>query len=369
MDGRAYLDPPGVTAEQFDTTAQRLGELLATESDVLLFPAEATVALEAVAKSTAHPGATVVNVVSGPYGRLESTWLADAGVNVVEVETPFDRAPTAEEVGDAVDRHSPAAVFVTHAEAACGTVCWLEGIAALVKRAGAILVVDAVASAAAEPLDVDGWGIDVCVIGAQKAMAGPAGISGVLVNPAAWSAIEAHPAPPRRSVLSLFDWKGSWIDTDRRSLPVIPAPLEVAALGAALDRLGREGVGSTVRRHRSAAAASRAGVEALGLVPWVAPGPDAAAVATTVRLPAGSALTALDRATLAAAGVTAGPGPLAAHLLRINHTGRAARLDVVLDAVGALARVLRPGEDDASGADLTLARGAAVAAWSAAYTC
>jgi aspartate aminotransferase-like enzyme len=165
-------------------------------------------------------------------------------------------------------------------------------------------------------------------------MAGPAGISAVLVGPQGWSTIASHPAPPRRSVLSLLDWKEGWVDTDRTSIPVIAAPLELRALSAAVGRLAVEGMPSVIARHRAAAAASRAGLCRLGLVPWVPDPADTAAVATTLRRPA--QCPPADGGRLAAAGVSDAPGELATQALRINHTGRRARLAAVLDALDAL---------------------------------
>jgi len=45
-----------------------------------------------------------------------------------------------------------------------------------------VLIVDAIASAGAEDLQMDGWGIDVAVASGQKAFAGPAGVSFLAMN-------------------------------------------------------------------------------------------------------------------------------------------------------------------------------------------
>ncbi|KOG89067.1 aspartate aminotransferase, partial [Streptomyces varsoviensis] len=68
-------------------------------------------------------------------------------------------------------------------------------------------------------------------------MAGPAGVSAVAVSDRAWARIAANPQAPRRSYLSLMDWKERWIDGGRTALPHAPAQLEMLALEQAADRV------------------------------------------------------------------------------------------------------------------------------------
>ena len=88
----------------------------------------------------------------------------------------------------------------------------------------------------------DAWGVDLCVIGAQKAMGGPAGVSAVSVSERAWARMAANPRAPRRSYLSLLDWKERWIDGGRKALLHAPAQLEMLALEACVERIEAEGL-------------------------------------------------------------------------------------------------------------------------------
>ncbi len=51
----------------------------------------------------------------------------------------------------------------------------------------------------------------------------------------------ANPNAPRRSYLSLLDWKERWIDAGRTALPHAPARLEMLALEACLERIESAG--------------------------------------------------------------------------------------------------------------------------------
>lgn len=297
------LDLPPLTAGAFAATERRVAALLRTANDVVITQGEALLPLEGAIRA-ARPGSTALNVVTGPYGETFGGWLRDAGAKVVELEVPFDRAVTAEQVGEALERDPEIGlVSLVHAEAATGTTNPVAGIAAVVRAQGALLMLDAVASVAAEPLLTDEWGVDLCVIGGQKAMAGPAGVSAVAVSERAWRRFAENPAAPRRSYLSLLDWKERWIDAGRRVLPHAPAQLEMLALDACLDRIEAEGLDAVIGRHRAAAAQTREGALDLGLTPYVVEAADAAPVATTVRTPAG-----MHAGELAAAALAVDPG-------------------------------------------------------------
>ncbi|MFH8618274.1 pyridoxal-phosphate-dependent aminotransferase family protein [Streptomyces sp. NPDC017979] len=347
-----FLDLPPLTAERFAAIERRVAALLDTEQDVVITQGEALLPLEGCIRSGARPGSTALNVVTGPYGQTFGNWLRDCGATVVDLEVPFHTAVTAEQVAQALAAH-PEIDFVSlvHAEAATGNTNPVAEIGEVVRAHGALFMLDAVASVAAEPLLPDAWGVDLCVIGAQKAMGGPAGVSAVSVSGRAWERFAANPAAPRRSYLSLLDWKERWIDGGRRALLHAPAQLEMLALEACVERIESEGLAAVTARHASAAAATRAGAVALGggLEPYVHDARDAAPVATTLRAPSGVDASELVTRALAAdpsLPLVAGGGALAKEMIRVNHYGVDATRGAVrssLAALGAALVELAPG--------------------------
>jgi len=343
----SHRSPATIDAQHYFAIEQRFAQLLEAPG-LFLLQGEAIISLEAVARSVGRPGARALNIVTGPYGQVFGNWLAQQGVIVETLEVPFNRAVASKEVEDALSGESQFdVVSVVHAEAATGVVNDLKDIAALARRAGALTVVDAVASVGAEPLDLESWGLDVTVLSAQKALGGPAGVTGVVISDAAWAAIAANPTAPRDSVLSLLDWREGWLDGDRAALPTIPNHLETWALDAAISRVTEEGLSHVVARHGAARDACRRGVRALGLALWVEADDSAAAVATTIAVPDGISVTELvDAARRAANGglspaLGAAPGPLRNLALRIGHTGPKATTADVLATVAALGLGLR----------------------------
>ncbi|MFE7639282.1 alanine--glyoxylate aminotransferase family protein [Kitasatospora xanthocidica] len=354
-----FLDLPPLSAAEFAAIEDQVAALLHTGADVIVTQGEALLPLEAAIRGAAHPGSTALNVVTGPYGQTFGNWLRSCGAKVVDLAVPFDSAVSAEQVAAALEAN-PEIDFVSlvHAEAATGNTNPVAEIGAVVREHGALLMLDAVASVAAEPVLTDEWGVDLCVIGGQKAMGGPAGVSAVSVSERAWARIAANPAAPRRSYLSLLDWKERWTDAGRAVLPHAPAQLEMLALGACLDRIAADGLPAVIARHRAASAATRAGVRALGtLAPYVVEDAHAAPVATTLRTPDGVDATALAARLDPALPVQPGGGALAGSMLRVNHYGRAASLDTVRACLTGLAA--------ATSADPAPALAAAEAAWNA----
>lgn len=341
-----FLDLAPLGADRFAAIEDRVARLLSTRQDVVIMQGEALLPLEGAIRAAAGEGTTALNVVTGPYGQTFGDWLRDCGATVIDLAVPFHTAVTAEEIRQTFAEH-PEIDFVSlvHAEAATGNTNPVAEIGEVVRAHGALFYLDAVASIGAEPVLPDAWGVDLCVIGAQKAMGGPAGVSAVSVSERAWARMAANPKAPRRSYLSLLDWKERWIDGGRKALLHAPAQLEMLALEACVERIEAAGLDAVMARHASAAAATRAGAVALGggLEPYVYEARDAAPVATTLRAPSAvvaSELVRRAREADPAVPLAAGGGALAKEMIRVNHYGADATPGAVRASLAALGAAL-----------------------------
>ncbi len=341
--GDALLDPPPITPSRLHALEGAVAGLFETRLDIVLPQGEAVLPLEAAARGLGRPGVRALNLDTRPYGAAFGRWLRQAGATVVGIAPEF-RQPVRPEAVERALQNDPdiSIVSLVHVEAASCIRNDAEAITSLVREHGALLVIDVVASIGAHEVLLDGWGADIAVIGPQKALAGPAGISIAAVSRRGWQAVSANPEAPRLSLLSLLDWKERWLDSDRSAIPGTPAPLEVIALEAAVARVSREGLRNVQRRHRAAAAASRAGARALGIMPFVDDA-DAAVVATTLAAPTGyDARELVERArSIRDVAISPGFGELAESVIRIDHTGQRARLVVVLEALAGLGSALK----------------------------
>lgn len=329
------LDLPPFPETGYAPLADRIGALMGTGSDVLLIQGEAVVALEAAATSLARPGFAVLNLVTSPYGALFGFWLKRGGATVENLAAAGGLPVDIEAVEAALKAGRYDALALVHAESATGILNPLEEIAALARAHGALLIVDAVASIGGHAFNADALGVDVAVIGPQKALGGSAGVSAVSLSPRSWDRILA-PGGPRDSILSLADQKRLWLDRGRPALPGTPSSLEFWALQAALDRVEAEGLPAIEGRHLQATRAVHAGLLALGVTPFV-PFEKASRLVTTFLPEAIEPFLVLPREL----GLSRGVGAAGEALMRLNHTGPRAGRETVVEMIEAVAGVLR----------------------------
>ncbi len=312
---------------KFRELERKVGELMRSSDDIVLMQGEAVLGLEAAARALTRPGLKALNLVSGVYAAWFGDWLREYGAEVVEVRVPYDEAVDAEAVRQALaDNPGVELVAVVQSETPSGIHNPVAEIAPAVKEAGALLLVDAVSALGCEEVLVDEWGIDVCVVGPQKCLAGPPGMSLMSVSKAAWEAMRSNPNAPRGSFLSLLDWKDRWVDTDKTKFLYTPSVVDVNGVDSVVDQVLEEGLESCIARHQAAARAVRAGVKAMGLELWARREETAAGCVTAVRVPDGIARAGALEHIRTRYGVmlSGGYGELADRLFRIGHMGPAA---------------------------------------------
>ena len=204
------------------------------------------------------------------------------------------------------------------------------------------MIADVVSSLGCDTLRPDDWGLDICVAGPQKCLAGPPGMSLVTVSDEAWARIRANPAAPRGSFLSLLDWKDTWIDGGRTAFPYTPSVSDVNGVNAACEEALELGIDGLVALHTMAARASRAGVRAMGLDLWARSDDICTNCVTAVRTPDGIDTLALLAHVREHYGVMLSPGygEIKEKLVRLGHMGPAARSLNPVVALAALGRGL-----------------------------
>jgi pyridoxamine--pyruvate transaminase len=332
-----------VFLERFRGLERKLASLFRTSGDVVLMQGEAVLGLEAAARGLVRPGVTALNLASGVYGKWFGLWLEEYGAELVEIEVPYDESIDPADVERTLVAHPEIElVAFVHSETPSGTVNPAREIGRLAKENGALVIADVVSSLGGEELAADDWGLDVCVAGPQKCLAGPSGMSLMTVSEAAWEAMRANPRAPRGSFLSLLDWKERWIDGGRVAFPYTPSVSDVHGVDAACDEILELGLEESIATHQRAARATRAGVRAMGLDLWAKSEEIAASCVTAVRIPDGVAVLALLVHIRERYGVMLSPGygELKEKLVRLGHMGPAARSLNPVVALSALGRGL-----------------------------
>ena len=214
-------------------------------------------ALEAAVASLVRPGMHVLNLVSGVFGAGMGEWLARLGAQVHTLRVPYNEVVSPDSVAGYLDAHPGIELLaVVHSETPSGTLHDLAGICGAAAARGVLTMADCVSSVGGMPVETDAWGLDVCVTGPQKCLAGPPGLAMVSVSSAAWAMIDRNPGAPRSSSLSLLDWRDLWHGKGR--FPYTPSVNLVCAVDAACAAVLAEGLPAAFARTELAARACRA---------------------------------------------------------------------------------------------------------------
>ena len=377
MSGKRYLMAPGPTPvppEVLAASAQpvlhhrgpdfralmrrcleRLRVVCRTEHDVLLYTASGSAAFESAVANLLSPGTRVLAVAAGEFGERWGRLAAAYGADVQELRYEWGETPRADDVRERVEATGAEVVFFVHSETSTGVVSDVRSLTKAAHETGALVVVDAVSSLGAVPVDTDAWELDVVLSGSQKALMTPPGLSLAVVSPQAWERA-AEATNPR----FYFDWARMKAQLDTGTTPFTPAVSLVAALDVALGLILEEGLDAAFARHAALGRACREGVKAMGLELF-SPDEERSAVVTAILTPPGVDARELVFALRDRFGITVagGHGDLARRLFRIGHIGYYDVFDITT-ALAAVEQLLAE-----SGADIE--RGAAVARALEAY--
>jgi aspartate aminotransferase-like enzyme len=126
----------------------------------------------------------VLVVVSGFFGEYFARIAEQCDKEVIRVSVPFGHTLEADQLEALFDGPPVDAVALVHSESSTGALAPLEELAAVVQRQqDVLLLVDAISSAAAVPLEVDRIGVDFMITGSQKALSLPPGLAFGAVSP------------------------------------------------------------------------------------------------------------------------------------------------------------------------------------------
>src|SRR6266576_1114652 len=296
----------------------RLREVYRTQNDVLMFTTSGTGAFESAVANLTSPGDRQLVLSAGSLGERWAGMTKSFGADLVHVRLEWGETPEPDDLRSALAEGGDVkVVYLTHSETSTGVVCDVQSLTAVAKEAGALVVVDAVSSLGAVPLESDLWGVDVVVSGSQKALMCPPGLGFASVSGAALEAAAGAGSP--RYVM---DWERTRKGQAKLDAPFTPAVSLVRALDVALGLLLEEGLEAAFDRHARLGRACREGAKAMGLELF-SPDEDRSAVVTGILTPEGVDATELRLTLRDRYGVTVagGHGDLKSRLFRIGHIG------------------------------------------------
>ena len=327
---RSHLDPDMLAL--LDDIRRRLHRLfnVSTEGVALAVPGTGSSGLEAAVANLVQDGDAVLCVVTGYFGDRLAQVCERYGAHVTRLSGEWGRAIDPGQVRAGLQHAAFKAVTIVHAETSTGVLQPVQAVAALAREHGARVVVDAVTSLGAHPVDVDGWGLDVVYSCSQKGLGAPSGFAPIAFNAASRAA-----ARSRSFYLDLPLLEGYWVK--RGYHHTISTPL-VYALYEALRVIDEETMEARSARHARVHGELVAALAEMGLS-LLAPEGERLWTLNTVRIPDRVTDEAKVRVALRdrhGIEIGAGLGPLAGKIWRVGLMGAGATSENVQRLVAAL---------------------------------
>ncbi len=317
-------------SEFFDLQDEARGRLLATYSldpaqwTAVLMTASGTAAVESMVASLVPSTGRLLIVENGVYGERIALICAQYGIAHERAVGDWMRPLDFNAIGAQLSSPKDCAfthVAIVHHETTTGRLNELRALATLCRERGAAMLVDAVSSFGAEPIDFSEPALSAVAATANKCLHGVPGAAFVVV---------------RRKDLQKAASRTYYLDLgrlarlqDERNTPFTPAVHAYYALVEALREYEEQG-GRPARYARYAALAERvrSGLAALGVAAAV-PAAESSVVLRAYKLPAGLSYAQLHDALKADGFVIyAGQGNLSKTLFRISTMGEVTSPDI-----------------------------------------
>ncbi len=252
--------------ELYTDVVDKTQQVFETQNDIVALSASGTGAVEAGVVNLIKKGDKVIIPVNGEFSRRLSQLIEGQGGNAVKLETPPGENATFDQIKEAFDNNKDVkAFYVVHNETSTGTmVNYLDKVSDLTSRNDAFYVVDSVSLLGGAQLPVDKWNIDVCMTGAQKAIAAPPGISPISVSAKAKKYMVEN--PPSTMYFNLARYF-KFYDNEKHT-PFTPALPLLYAFREALSVMLEEGLQNVFNRHKVCSDALYDGLSAMGLSPF-----------------------------------------------------------------------------------------------------
>lgn len=235
--------------------SDNLRKVFFTKSEILLSTTSGSGLMEGAIRSCTAKKAAVFSV--GAFGKrwYEMAIYNNVPADLFEVE--LGQAITPEMVDKELATGKYDLVAVTHNETSTGVMNPVKEIGEVVKKYPEIVfIVDAVSSAAGTKIEVDNWGIDICITSSQKALGLPPGLAVcTFSNKAKERAEKVKNRGFYLDLLSLYNF----IQKRDYQYPSTPSIPHMYALDYQLDYiLNKEGLENRFARHIELAEVVRA---------------------------------------------------------------------------------------------------------------
>ena len=239
---------------------ESLKDLFQTSNDLFVLSGSGTCAMEAAIGNLADNESGIVCIANGKFGERFGDITQRYETNVVTpVNFAWGSPIDLEAVKEALEK-SPEVVTMVHNETSTGILNPAKEVGKLARQHDALFVLDCITSIGGDEVPVDKLGADIAIVGSQKCLGVPPGLSAISVSERAWDLMQGNKKRPY--YMDLIAYKKS---LEKKQTPYTPALPLFFALQEALEVIKEEGMAKRIERHRKLSKAVRAAVTGLGL--------------------------------------------------------------------------------------------------------
>jgi len=296
--------------------------------------------MESTIANLIEPGDAILVCVNGYFGERMCDMADRYGGVIHRLDKPWGDVFHPEDIDAALRKQPAKVVALIHAETSTGALTQLQGMAEIVHKHGALLLIDCVTSLGGIPVKLDEWDIDIAYSGTQKCLSCPPGLAPLTVGPRARDALHKRKTKVANWYLDLTMLEHYWGD-ERTYHHTAPISMNFG-LREALRLVQEEGLEKRFLRHRANSELLWEGLEEQGLR-LIVPLEHRLPTLTTVAVPEGVNEAEVRRRLLEEYNVeiAGGLGAFKGKVWRIGLMGYSSRRENVVLLNSALTRLIR----------------------------
>ncbi len=233
-----------------------------TEYSTILFGGSGTAAVESILSSVVDEEAIVI-INNGAYGKRMLKIATVYGLSVLEYNSPIDRAIDLSQLEIFIQNAKTAIshLAIVHCETTTGLLNNIKAVGDLCKKYQIAMIVDAMSSYGAIPIDMKRMNISYLAASSNKNLQGMAGVSFVIANNEQLETIQG--IKPRNLYLNLVDQFQHFVQT--KQMRFTPPVQTLYALRQAILETQWEGIEKRYTRYSHSWRTLIDGIKMLGL--------------------------------------------------------------------------------------------------------
>ena len=330
--------------EIHNETSALLRQVFNTQNEMFIVPGPASALMDMAIGSLVGSGEKVIIGTNGFFGDRLVEIANGYAAQVIPFTAPLGQALDPQLLRRLLAENPDVQVVaLVHHETGTTVLNPLRELAAVVREAGRVLVVDAVSSLGGVEIQVDAWGLDICVTSPNKCLEAIPGLGLITVSPRAWELVEQHTGQGHGWYQSLATWRkavremGTWHPS-----PVTLPASNLLAVRTSLRKIVSGGLEAHFAKYLRASRIVRQGLENLGFELYV-PAEYAAPMVTAFKARPEFEIAEMSQWLAEKRGIAIGGalGALSGKIFRVGHLGKAAEREYLLDFLFAVEEFLR----------------------------